>query len=244
MWLEYLADLEIDLQGWTTLSFKFNIKENWNEDTICEKIDEIIDYVIRRSSSDDKLFVSCGKHIDGVKENPHIHVHICCLGWKPLDSNLSRDRKKHWDTYCESIIPGLSMKECDVESPENVRKHMSYPLKEKCQIHVEDKNIHLMPADLLVYLEEIAVAEYESVKYNRASKERSYQRLLDLSSQVLLITKDKSFDTYQEYKEYTYSTFYKDLEITSYPTLTNLQKVIQNVAIFKKIVPPYYFDKY
>ena len=51
------------------------------------------------------------------------------------------------------------------------------------------------------------------------------------------------FPTYQTYKEFIWTAFYKDLSLDEYPDRNLFQKEIINVAVKLKVVPYHYFDK-
>lgn len=238
--MESIED-QIDLStSITSLSYKFNIE---NDDIIAPTISDIISYT--DSISNGKKYCTIGKHTSGINEQPHVHVNIIVEEFQKT-KNESRRRSNWFKSNDLDLIEGLSLKTSGVNDIEKFTKCMQYPYKEGKLIelpkHFKNK-FEEFTSEQVQYLQESAKALYQIKLDNDRKKKRSSDKTNNLMQEVLQLLGDKQFTNYQSYKEYIYDAYFKDLEIEEYPELNNLQKSIQKVSIFRKIVPPYYFDK-
>ena len=102
-----------------------------------------------------------------------------------------------------------------------------------------------IPRHLIQFLESYAKIEYEAKRHRDLAKIRASEKTENLQSQILaLIPNNVAFTDYGSFKRYIYTKFYEKLKITEYPQRRTVENAVQNIAIFKKIVEPYYFDKF
>lgn len=228
-----------NLEDNTTLSFKFNLNE-YSQDEIKGFAENIFFYV-QQNSHGDHIFFSGGIHYKGEAELPHCHLHFCVQHWR-ADKNESRRRGA-----VGGMPDKLSCKISSLNDAEHLEKQMSYPYKENNILRFEHvgirKRIVSFPENVELYLVKNAIALYEQSLAIKRKKARANERSGNLQQQLVELCAERTFSNYTEYKEYIYRVFYNGLELHEYPDPRSLVKEVGNVAIFKKIVPPYYFDK-
>ena len=226
----YLAE---SLEETKTLSFKFNLGDT---DRVEEQIGNITIYVSEHCRS---YYMVAGRHLQGKNEKPHVHVNFVVHDYVG-DTNEPRRRNKFFLEYGYQKIEKLSMREGIVDSQECALKCLAYPLKEG--LLVSSSNI---PDNLLTKLEVYAGLEYEKKCQRDLEKQRAGERTEKLQNQVLaLVPKNLHFTDYGTFKRYIYAKFYETLKINEYPQRRSVESAVQNIAIFKKVVEPWYFDKF
>lgn len=221
-----------------SLSFKYNIGE-LSEEEICGTNNDIAFYV-KLHSRGTHMWYSGGRHDCGTASVPHYHLHFVVQHWEK-DKNESRRRTQ--SVKC----PGLSCKFSTINDVDALEKHMAYPMKENKPFMFTHRGILQcivnMPENVVQYLAQFAVALYEAKKANDLKRHRASERSGTIQQQLLDLVGDKQFNNYKEYKEYIYPGYYKGLELHEYPDTGLFIKEVGKVAIFKKIVPPWFFDK-
>ena len=226
----YLAE---NLGETKTLSFKFNIGE---VERAYEQIDNISMYVSEHSKA---YYMVAGRHLEGKNEQPHIHANFIVCEYIGT-SHESRRRNKYFLDMGYQKIEGLSMKEGIVDNQECAQKCLAYPLKEGLLV-----SSFRIPDKLLAKLEVFAGIEYEKKLQRDLEKQRASERTEKLQNQILaFMTNNLHFTDYGSYKRYIYTKFYESLKINEYPQRRSVESAVQNIAIFKKIVEPWYFDKF
>lgn len=221
-----------NLEERKTLSFKFNLGDS---DGI-SATEHIVMYVQELCR---KCYYVAGRHNEGKNEEPHIHINFIVDGYTET-SHESRRRTKYFKDMGYEKVEGLSMKEGIITDIDSAQKCLAYPLKEG--LLVASGNI---PQRLLQVLEVYAGIEYEAKKQRDCAKKRSSEKTENLQSQILeLIPKNLHFTDYSTYKKYIYTKFYENLKMNEYPQRRSVESAVQNIAIFKKIVDPWYFDKF
>lgn len=225
----YLAE---KLEELKTLSFKFNLgvtngTEEWKH---------IQMYVAEHC---DKYYYVIGRHDEGKNEQPHLHINFIVSNYVGT-SHESRRRNKYFSDMGWVKVDSLTMKEGVVIDLDCAQKCLAYPLKEGKL--VSSRNI---PTALLQFLESYAKLEYEAKRQRDLAKDRASAKTENLQSQILaLIPNDLHFTDYGSYKQYIYTKFYESLKINEYPQRRTVESAVQNIAIFRKIVNPWYFDKF
>lgn len=229
----YLAE---SLGETKTLSFKFNLGDSIESDRVQEQVDNITMYVIDHCRS---YYMVAGRHMEGKNEQPHVHVNFIVHDYVGT-SHESRRRNKYFRDMAYSKIEGLSMREGIVNDMECAQKCLAYPLKEGLLV----SSSHI-PDSLLTKLEVYAGIEYEKKLQRDLEKQRASERTEKLQNQILaLIPNNLHFTDYFTYKQYIYTKFYDSLKINEYPQRRSVESAVQNIAIYKKIVEPWYFDKF
>lgn len=226
----YLAE---DLGKTKTLSFKFNSDEI---DRIEEQVDNISMYVSEHSRS---YYMVAGRHLQGKNEKPHVHVNFVVHDFVG-DTNEPRRRNKYFLEAGYQKIEKLSMREGIVDDQECALKCLAYPLKEGLLV-----SSFKIPNNLLTKLKVYAGIEYEKKCQRDLEKQRASERTEKLQNQILaLIPNNLHFTDYGTYKRFIYTKFYETLKINEFPQRRSVESAVQNIAIFKKIVDPWYFDKF
>ena len=234
--------LEESLGEAKTLSFKFNLGDSSGRskdefaDEVREQVDNISMYVAEHSRA---YYMSAGRHMEGKNERPHVHVNFVVHDYVGT-SHESRRRNKYFMDMGYSKIHSLSMREGIVNDMECAQKCLAYPMKEGLLV----SSSHI-PDSLLTKLEVYAGLEYEKKLQRDLEKQRAGERTEKLQNQILaLIPKNMNFTDYFSYKQFIYTKFYSSLQINEYPQRRSVESAVQNIAIFKKIVDPWYFDKF
>lgn len=222
-----------NLEEAKTLSFKFNLGESDGE----EAVGHIVMYVSELCES---CYYVAGRHNEGKNEQPHIHINFIVKGYVGT-SHESRRRTKYFSESGYGKVEGLTMKEGVVTDIDSAQKCLAYPLKEGLLISSSGN----IPGRLLQVLEVYAGIEYEAKKQRDLAKTRASEKTENLQSQILaLLPSNLYFTDYGTYKRVIYTKFYDSLKINEYPQRRTVENAIQNIAIFKKIVEPWYFDKF
>ncbi len=235
-------------QSWCNLSFKFNIDELLPEE-VMNNIELVISYVSDLTKTQ-KFFMAIGKHDMGVNEVPHIHLHFVTSGHHTSyrSSNESRRRTKFINEFGSDsgFHSSLSLKIKNVEDIHQAQRTLQYSWKEKKPIFLEHppKQMYHMPEVARDYLVIQGNLEFQASLESGRKKARASQRNKTLLGQVLALTQNINFDTWNEFKNFIYPKFYEGLEIDEYPEHNTLQSAIRKVAIYKQIVTPSHFEKY
>ena len=229
------------LEDNTSLSFKFNLNE-YTEKEIDEFCNNIAIYVHSHSHGE-HIFFQGGYHYNGQAEIPHLHLNFCVQHWHP-DKNESRRR----GTFLGGVMPEkLSCKISPLNDQEQLEKLMSYPVKENKIFRYKSQRIiskiEIFPSDVELFLVQNGVAIYQATLEVQRRRARASARCLNIQQQILEIIDGQSFNNYSEYKNFVYNGFYSGLDLNEYPDTSALIKEVGKVAIFKKIVPPHFFDK-
>ncbi len=221
------------LEEFTTLSFKFNIGD-------CEPINDVKRICIYVRQHSKKFYVISGRHDEGRNEQPHVHVNFLVLDYIAT-SHESRRRNKFFSDCGQDKIESLTMKEGKILDVDSAQKCLAYPLKEGKLVWASSN----IPEELLFFFESYAKIEYEAKKQRELAKVRASEKTENLQSQILaLLPSNLHFTDYGSYKRYIYTKFYETLQINEYPQRRTVENAVQNIAIFRKIVEPWYFDKY
>uniref|UniRef100_UPI0040483D99 hypothetical protein n=1 Tax=Limnohabitans sp. TaxID=1907725 RepID=UPI0040483D99 len=221
------------LEELKTLSFKFNIGDQDHK----ESVENIRMYVMENSK---KCYYIAGRHDEGRNEQPHVHVNFLVEDYIAT-SHESRRRNKCFNDLGYRKLDNLTMREGVVIDLDSAQKCLAYPLKEG-KLVSSSSNI---PVELQKYLESYAKIEYEAKKQQALSKQRASEKTENLQNQILaLLPSNLHFTDYGSYKRYIYTKFYETLQINEYPQRRTVESAVQNIAIFRKIVEPWYFDKY
>lgn len=221
------------LEELTTLSFKFNIGD-------CDPITEVkrIGLYVRHHST--RHYMVAGRHDEGRNEQPHVHVNFLVEKYVAT-SHESRRRNKFFSDLGYTKMDNLTMREGIVNDLDSAQRCLAYPLKEG-KLVFSSSNI---PEELLFFFESYAKIEYEAKKQQALSKQRASEKTENLQNQILaLLPSNLHFTDYGSYKRYIYTKFYETLQINEYPQRRTVESAVQNIAIFRKIVEPWYFDKY
>lgn len=227
------------LEEMKTLSFKFNLGESDLSDPDYDIENEIIKIVSYVGSYARKCYYVAGRHDEGKNEQPHIHINIIVEGYTST-SHESRRRNKYFSDMGYEKVDSLTMKEGVIIDMDSAQKCLAYPLKEGKV--VSSRNI---PTSLLQFLESYAKIEYEAKRQRDLAKDRASAKTENLQSQILaLIPANLHFTDYGTYKTYIYTKFYESLKINEYPQRRTVESAVQNIAIFRKVVNPWYFDKF
>lgn len=242
---EYLEKLEVDLSTpWANLSYKFNTELD-NPDL------HLLSYIKSRIK-DEKIpfFVAIGIHSQGKSSEKHCHISVVLPTNNYVKSkNDSRDRKKYYEESEVELEVKTSLKIGSISDVEAFEKCLKYPWKEGKIVNINTPfyerhyNIYKIPIAVESYLKESAIGLFQSKLQRERLKNRSDERASNIQNELLTILGERTFDDYSSYKHYIYTEYYKGLEIENYPDHNILQKNVQKVAIFRKIIPPYYFDK-
>lgn len=221
------------LEELKTLSFKFNIGERDPD----ECVDNILMYVMENSK---KCYYVAGRHDEGRNEQPHVHVNMIVEDYVAT-SHESRRRNKCFSELGYSKIDNLTMREGVVIDIDSAQKCLAYPLKEGKLVSASNT----IPVELQQFLESYAKIEYEAKKQQALSKQRASEKTENLQNQILaLLPSNLHFTDYGSYKKYIYTKFYETLKINEFPQRRTVESAVQNIAIFRKVVEPWYFDKY
>lgn len=224
-----------------TFSFKFNHYEGMDEETRQCHCDQLSLFI---SVYCDGIYMTSGIHEKGKNELPHTHVNIVAKNWNPSKStkNFSRFRAEHWNEYDSLPFPNgvITTKQGQIDNIDNFIDCLAYPLKEglKC-----DKSFNI-PNNIFLQLKEIGKSKYEAKLQKDRSKERVAERQNNLCDLINLKTLDKEFDNYISFRNYACEQVQGNPEnISAIPDQVKLEKAIQSVALFRKIVPCWYFMK-
>lgn len=222
------------LEDCATLSFKFNVGE---DDDAADMVAGLKLYVADHCSS---LYYVAGRHDQGKNEVPHIHANFIVKDLIVNDTNESRQRRKWGKAMGFSLPKGVSMRDSVIADFDSAQKVLAYPLKEGKLVSSEG-----IKKPLLDFLQSYGVQEFEAKKQRDLAKVRASEKTENLQSQILaLIPNALHFTDYGSYKRYIYTKFYEKLKINEYPQRRSVESAIQNIAIYLKIVEPYYFDKF
>lgn len=230
-----------EIDRFTTVTFKWNISVKDND---LDFVDNLLYYA--RRYSQDKFYISAGVHEKGVNTHPHIHVHFGFREFVPgKDTNHSRALTKYCETHdCwkpEGVIQQI--KQADLGALE---KCLKYPWKEGTLIEIKHrahKQAYVLPETLNLYMMESAKALFDASVLQQRQAQKKTDKYDTIMGALVHIVGEASFSNYQEYKEYVYSCFYQDLELNKFPNPPDFMRAVQKVAIFKKIVSPWYFDR-
>lgn len=224
------------LEDCATLSFKFNCPQDDTEERLKDIIDHLQLYV---SEYSDSYYSTAGKHTEGKNCVPHIHLNVIVRDYKDTQ-NESRRRKEWAKGMGYSFPKGISMSQGVVDDVGSAQKVLAYPLKEGNVMIT-----HRIPPTLLSYLLTYGQQEWEAKKQRDLQKVRQQEKTENLHNQILeLIPKSLHFTDYGSYKRYIYTKFYENLKLNEYPLRRSVETAVQNIAIFLKVVEPYYFDKF
>lgn len=220
------------LEDCPTLSFKFNIAEDGD---IRDHVRGLRIYVSEYCS---KFYYVAGRHDDGKNEVPHIHANFIVKDY--ISSSNESRRRKEWSAKSGLGFPkGVSMSQSVITDVDSAQKCLAYPLKEGKLVSSSG-----LDENLLLFLQSYAQQEYEAKKQRDLAKARASEKTENLQSQILaLIPKSLHFTDYGTYKRYIYTKFYENLKLNEYPQRRSVESAVQNIAIFLKVVEPYYFDK-
>jgi len=225
------------LEDCETLSFKFNCPQGYDDEQLIEVIDHLQMYV---SDYSNRFYATAGKHTEGKNQVPHIHLNVIVLDYNHK-SNESR-RRKDWAKamgYCP-FPRGISMSQGVIEDFGSAQKVLAYPLKEG-----KVMASHRIPKNLLGLLQSYGEQEWEAKKQRDLQKVRQQEKTENLHNQILeLIPKSLHFTDYGSYKRYIYTKFYEKLKLNEYPQRRSVETAVQNIAIFLKVVDPWFFDKF
>jgi len=221
------------LEDCATLSFKFNVGE---DDDAEDLVHGLRLYVEEHSSS---LYYVAGRHDQGKNEVAHIHANFIVKDYV-ASSNESR-RRTAWSVKSGLGLPrGVTMSQSIITEFDSAQKCLAYPLKEGKLVSSQG-----IKKTLLDFLQSYGEQEFEAKKQRDLAKARASEKTENLQSQILaLIPKTLHFTDYGSYKRYIYTKFYEKLKINEYPQRRSVESAIQNIAIYLKIVEPYYFDKF
>lgn len=234
-------------EAWSSLSFKFNIDDLLPEG-IMDNIELVITYV--SSLTKNKFFLAIGRHDKGENEVPHIHIHFVAKGHHTMyrSSNESRRRSKFINELGSDsgFHSSLSLKIKNVEDIHQAQSCLQYSWKEKKPIFLEQPHHKCMrlTEEVISYLIIQGNLEFTASLEAGRKKARASQKNKTLLGQVLALTQNMSFENWNDFKSFIYPTFYENLEIDEYPEHNSLQSAIRKVAIYKKVVSPYHFEKY
>lgn len=233
----------------TTLSYKINL-DNLVTD-ISYTVFQIVAYSSRFSKG--PLTVTAGRHDEGENEVPHIHVAIQVNEWIQ-SSNEPRRRAKWWAEDSEPLT-GLNLKIAKVDVSENdkISNHLAYCWKESKPIDIplslyrKPYNVIKLDYPEIARLKAIGTGLYHVSSQGVKRRARLTAKATTLLGQVLILAKAYTNTNtnleYIHFKQHIYLEFFKNLDIKEYPNIRDFAGVVQKVAIFSKIVPPYYFDK-
>lgn len=224
------------LEDCATLSFKFNCPPAYTEERLNDVIDHLCMYVSEHCSD---YYATAGKHVEGKNCVPHIHLNCIARDYKNI-GNESRRRREWAKGMGYSFIKGISMRQGIVEDVGCAQKVLAYPLKEGNVM-----SSHRIPSDILSFLLIYGQQEWEAKKQRDLQKVRQQEKTENLHNQILeLIPKSLHFTDYGSYKRYIYTKFYENLKLNEYPQRRSVETAVQNIAIFIKVVEPWYFDKF
>lgn len=222
-----------EVEECVTLSFKFNLEE---DDDVEDLVGRVKCYVEHYTNS---LYFVAGRHDEGKNECSHIHANFIVKGYNTSDSNETRKRKKFTAESGLTLPVGLSMKQSVISSIDSAIKVLAYPLKEGKLVSSVG-----ITKTLLIFLEEYGKQEYEAKRQRDLAKQRSSERTDNLLTQILgLIPETLHFTDYGTFKKFIYPKIYLGLRINEYPKPRTVQDILQLIAINKKIVEPWYFDR-
>lgn len=221
-----------EMEECVTLSFKFNLEEGDDEKDLVKAVKL---YVEDYSSS---LYYVAGRHDEGKNEVAHVHVNFIVKNYN-ASSNESR-RRKTWTAESGCSLPkGMTMSQSVITEFDSAQKCLAYPLKEGKLV-----SSYGITTTLLLFLECYAKQEYEAKKQRDLAKQRSSEKTDNLLTKVLgLIPETLHFTDYGTFKRYIYPKIYLGLKINEYPKPRTVQDILQLIAINKKIVEPWYFDR-
>lgn len=226
---EYLEDC-------ATVSFKFNYPQGDPDECIMGVIDRLQMYVMEHCSD---YYATVGKHVEGKNCVPHVHLNCIARDYKNT-GNESRRRREWAKGLGFSLPKGISMRQGIVDDVGSAQKVLAYPLKEGNVM-----TSHRIPEKLLSYLLTYGEQEWEAKKQRDLQKVRQQEKTENLHNQILeLIPKSLHFTDYGTYKRYIYTKFYENLKLNEFPQKRSVESAVQNIAIFLKVVEPWYFDKF
>jgi len=227
----------------STVSFQFNIEESTN-DEIEEHINNIIYYIADcRTDKDSQLLISCGRHIAGRAEKPHIHVNIAG-DFSITDKKISRHRNKYAEKNEFEFPDGLSCKiKKNEDNWENIQNHMAYPWKESNPIipklvPVIDKYWMKFPVAVASFLQDYAKGLWEASKERQRKLDVAKEKYLTVIDKVKKIMEGTTFTNYLEFKRYVSDKFYEGLEMEDMPNKKQLKEIIENASIKLGISSP------
>lgn len=234
--------------NWSSLSFKFNI-DNLLPEEIMNNIELVISYVSDMTKTQ-KFFMAIGRHDQGQNEVPHIHIHFVTQGHHNSyrSSNESRRRTKFIASmdFSSGFHSSLSLKIKNVDTINQAQACLQYSWKEKKPIFLDHppQQMYRIPEEVRLYLISQGYADYQASLDGARKKARASQKNKTLLGQVLALTQNINFDSWNEFKSFIYPKFYEGLELDEYPDHNTLQSTIRKVAIYKKVVSPSHFEKY
>jgi len=232
-----------------TFSWKFNCEDSSSDSQI---ITSLLYYVksLMPYEINIKLLSSIGKHCQGDNALEHIHVNIVCPNLPTVSmKNPSRSYNRYFDENGIKKPDSLSLKYKVLEQPclDPVQKCLSYPYKEGVPLDIDEEVRFVLPfpSSVRSFLIENGKAIYEATLQKQREKIKASEKQQSLTGRLLDLAKDMDYESmpFFLFKESLYIQYYHNLNINSYPNFQDMQKSVQKVAIFLKIVPPYHFDK-
>lgn len=245
MFQEKVINLIPDFDGYSTLSYKWNIGESDVEEQIIDLIVYTQGYCCPKS----KVFWTAGEHNEGKSEKPHIHLNMCVKNWV-LSKNESRRRQgvlahSNIEHGTELVFDDLECRISNKVDVEKLEKCLAYPYKEgkdiQIKVYQNHPRFYYLPDEMVQYLVCYAKGLFEASKKDRFKKERAAAKSGTLNGQIISIIKNKSFSDYHTYVKFVCEKFYEGLELEEQPDITFFHKALKQVAINQKIVSPYYF---
>ena len=238
--LQLVEPTILDTLGeWESFAHQYNIDEHSSQE-----IDEFNNNIIYwiKSLTEHKMYCTIGKHVGGINENPHIHVHIVARKVKKY-ANLGKERSAWYRKNDEAIPPNLTCKRRQVDNLNSVEDTLKYPWKEDMEVALPSscrKFIYILPPLIKTFMRENAMVIYEAKKTLMRQKQRTKMKETNIVNQVHTILGKQTFSGYGEYKQFIYTAYYDQCEsLEDYPAFNELQKAVQKVAIFMKVVPPF-----
>lgn len=237
--------LDLGINHWNTISIKFNEEDVNDVNTTIEEIVSYIGEEFKGCSS--QYLLSIGKHEKGLNERPHYHINICYdekYQTKRNEKNESRRRKKYWKDEMVNDTPIFTQKIGNAKTEEEIKKCIMYPWKEGNIIDTKIfKRAYIIPEHIILELSTLATGLYEAKRAKDLHRQKQENKNRTIRGQLLDMIEEKSFSNYQSYKEFIYTSYYEGRDIDDYHCRQDIQKNIQEIAIYKKIVPYWYFDK-
>lgn len=225
-----------------SLSLKFNLDASANKmDTVME----VLRYGNVCFDGTTALLATIGEHIDC--EKPHIHINIIGKARVEgdLKNNASRHRKRYWTDYVgHPPPPQISCKVGECDDVDSVVKCLSYPYKEGRVIEMPSifsKLYVLLSAESTAFLRTNGEALYKQAQHNRLYKERQNARQGNMLDSIMEISKTVSAEKWLDWRNEIYETYFKEIELKEIPDLGLFEKAVQKVAIYRKVVPPFFF---
>lgn len=240
---EYAAE-----QHTETISLKFNFDAS---DNYMETVNEVLRYGSVCFDDTTAKLVTIGIHSDC--EKPHIHINI--IGNNrvqgDLKNNASRHRRRYWNDYVGHPPPSqLSCKVGAVDdvdegsAVDSVVRCLSYPYKEGKVIKLPSyfSKAYVMLSDATTaFLKSNGQALYKQSLHNKMYKERQNARQGNILENVLEISQRVYEDKWQNWRDEIYKIYFEGIELKEIPDLGLFEKAVQKVAIYRKIVPPFFF---